>query len=76
MILFDDCHLVSTKSVKELHDFAGHVGLPRRWFQNHRFPHYDVFGSRARAKVYLHRARSVTSRQLVKRAIRKEAANA
>lgn len=30
-------------TLEELHDFANHLGLQRRWFQNRgRYPHYDV----------------------------------
>lgn len=70
MILTDGHHLVSTKSLDELHSFARHVGLPPGWFQDHRFPHYDICG-RKREEVFRNRARIVTSRQLVRRALRK-----
>lgn len=29
-------------SLEELHDFAGRLGLRRRWFQDVRLPHYDL----------------------------------
>lgn len=36
------CHLVAD-SMEELHEFAGRLGLQRRWFQDKgRYPHYDV----------------------------------
>lgn len=36
------CHLVAD-SLDELHAFAAHLGLQRRWFQDRSFyPHYDV----------------------------------
>ena len=71
MILTDGTHVVSTKSVAELHHFAGEVGLPFRWFQDHRIPHYDVWG-RMREQPLVSRARRVSTRELVRRAIRKE----
>ncbi len=29
-------------ALEELHDFAGRLGLRRRWFQDVRLPHYDL----------------------------------
>lgn len=75
MILTDGCHLVSDESVQELRAFARTTGLPPRWFQDHRYPHYDLFGHMP------HRAMAagaifVTTRQLVRHAVRKEPAPA
>ncbi|OFW62930.1 MAG: hypothetical protein A2Y74_05675 [Actinobacteria bacterium RBG_13_63_9] len=44
MILTDGTHLVSTASLEELHTFAARIGLSLWWFQDHRVPHYDLFG--------------------------------
>ena len=52
MILIDNTdingwsHLVGS-SIRELHEFAGIIGLKRGWFQNKRNkcrPHYDIKG--------------------------------
>ena len=71
MILTDGLHLVSTKSLEELHFFARHIGLPLEWFQDHRIPHYDIYG-RKRQQAFINRAKIVTPRYLVRRAIRKD----
>ena len=43
------CHLLAD-SVKELHEFAGRLGLRRSWFQEKSLPHYDLTaGMRSRA---------------------------
>jgi hypothetical protein len=72
MILTDSLHLVSTKSLQELHEFARRIRLSREWFQNHHIPHYDLFGTK-RLDAVEAGARLVTARQLVRRAIRREA---
>ena len=71
MILTDGLHVVSTTSVGELHHFAGKVGLPLRWFQDRRIPHYDVWG-RMREQPLVSRSRRVSTRELVRRAVRRE----
>jgi len=64
-------HLVSDTSLEELHRFAESLGLWREWFQEKSIPHYDLTG-----KVYdlaLERgARLVSSREIVRRAVRME----
>ncbi|MCY1449564.1 hypothetical protein D9M71_663110 [compost metagenome] len=36
------CHLVAD-TLEELHEFAFHLGLKRKWFQSSAsYPHYDV----------------------------------
>lgn len=42
------CHLFSSiHDVDELHEFAGWIGLQRKWFQDDpRLPHYDITGSK------------------------------
>ena len=44
-IYTDKVHIVSDKSVEELHTFAGYVGIKRNYFHNRRGrnrPHYDL----------------------------------
>jgi hypothetical protein len=64
-------HLVSDASLEELHRFAESLGLRREWFQEKSIPHYDLTG-----KVYdlaLERgAKLVSSREIVRRAVRME----
>jgi hypothetical protein len=36
------CHLTTDGPVTELHAFATRLGLPSRWFQNGRTPHFDL----------------------------------
>ncbi len=67
-------HLVSDASIEELHEFAVGLGLRREWFQVKSVPHYDLTG-----KVYnlaLERgAILVSSREIVRRAVRIETSN-
>lgn len=35
------CHMFAD-SIDELHAFAESMGLKRQWFQDGRFPHYDL----------------------------------
>lgn len=44
MIYFDRFgHLISSKSLEELHVFAQKIGLKREWFQNKgKLSHYDL----------------------------------
>jgi hypothetical protein len=49
MILTDGVHLISDYSVDELHRFAVSIGLKRKWFQDHRIPHYDIKGQMVEA---------------------------
>jgi Protein of unknown function (DUF4031) len=62
-------HLVSDRSLEELHEFASELGLRREWFQMKSIPHYDLTG-----EVYelaLERgAILVSSREIVLRAVR------
>ncbi|MDP8900849.1 MAG: DUF4031 domain-containing protein [Actinomycetota bacterium] len=78
MILVDDvrryrsgwwCHMVSDRSVEELHAFASEIGLRRRWFQGGPRPHYDLRPSRRRVAVSKG-AEEVGARELVKRMAR------
>ena len=68
MILLDvDGHLVSDTSLKELHVFADKIGLLREWLQDHRWPHYDVWGIK-RAEAVKAGAVLVDIRELLMRA--------
>ena len=57
------CHLVSDRSLDELHDFAASCGIPRRGFQG---DHYDV-PEEYRADLIAAGATVVESRELVRR---------
>ena len=66
-------HLVSDTSLDELHAFAGGLGLRREWFQEGSIPHYDLADDRHR--LALDRgAEFVSSRELVRRAVRQHKA--
>ena len=65
MIMTDGTHLVSSESLDELHTFARTIGLRRGWFQDHRIPHYDLFGWRMLQKAQAAGAIWATRRQLV-----------
>lgn len=69
-ILIDDHHLVSTTCIEDLHSFAATIGMKQSWFQNHRFPHYDILSATKRSLAFRLGAQLVTSREIVKRSIR------
>ncbi len=71
MILTDGVHLVSDQSLDELHAFASLIRLKRRWFQGHRLPHYDVMAKWRQEWVIGMGAAVVTSRELVRRMVRR-----
>lgn len=41
----DSCHLTAD-SLAELHAFAMRIGMRRSWFQDTRYPHYDLTAAR------------------------------
>jgi hypothetical protein len=63
------CHMVSDRSVEELHAFASEIGLRRGWFQGGRHPHYDLRPPGRRLAVF-RGAEEVGSRELVRRMAR------
>lgn len=77
MILCDRMgHLVSDTSLEELHEFAQMIGMRRDWFQNKRLPHYDLMTERKRQAALRAGAVLVESKEIVRRMVRQEAANA
>lgn len=56
-------HMIAD-TLEELHDMADRIGLPRKYFQNKRNPHYDVCCSK-RALAIAEGAVPVDSRTLV-----------
>jgi len=46
------CHLLAD-TVEELHAMADHLGVSRRWFQNDRYPHYDICKAKRAIAVQL-----------------------
>jgi hypothetical protein len=41
VIFTDGIHMVS-RSKYALHEFAKKIGLKKEWFQNKKYPHYDL----------------------------------
>jgi hypothetical protein len=39
------CHMMAD-NVSDLHAMADKIGIARRWFQNARYPHYDICKSK------------------------------
>lgn len=65
-------HLVSDSSLEELHEFAERLGLRREWLHLKSVPHYDLTGKHY--ELALERgAILVSSREIVRRAVRLEA---
>lgn len=46
------CHLFAD-DLQELHDFALKLGLRLEWFQNKKFPHYDITLSKRNLAISL-----------------------
>lgn len=68
MILTDGVHLISDRSLGELHAFARGIGLSRSWFQGgqRRHPHYDLTSKLKVGVALSWGAKRVTSRELIK----------
>lgn len=58
-------HLISDKSLGELHKFARDIGLKCEWFQDHRHPHYDCTTEQMITKAIMSGAEYVSVRALV-----------
>jgi hypothetical protein len=59
---------MAADSLKELHEFAGQVGIARCWYHRHRrHPHYDITQSQREASLAAG-ATEVSAREFVKRA--------
>lgn len=67
MILTDGVHLVSSKSLAELHKFAGLIGLKRCWF--HSGNHYDL-PKKLVSVAFQAGAQVVSTREIVKRRVK------
>lgn len=67
-ILTDGVHLISDKSVDELHAFAQRIGLKRCWYQGmrKRHPHYDLTTENKLQQAIQAGARQVKSSDVVK----------
>lgn len=46
------CHMIAD-TPDELHDMAAAIGMKREWFQDTKFPHYDVSLERRKAAIKL-----------------------
>ncbi len=64
MVYTDKIHLMAD-SVVELHLFAIKIGLKRFWFQNTKYPHYDLFRSKIGTAIKAG-AKVVSSKELIK----------
>lgn len=51
MILTDGTHLISDTSEEELHEFWNYLGFKRSWFQDGKYPHYDLTTKNAYKKA-------------------------
>lgn len=46
------CHMLAD-SVEDLHLMADKIGVARKWFQNDRYPHYDICKSKRELAISL-----------------------
>jgi hypothetical protein len=67
MIFTDGVHLVSDKSLEELHEFAQKLGLKRHWFQGGKraHPHYDLTTQRKVNQAIELGAKKVTVKKVI-----------
>ncbi len=56
---------MAADSLDELHNMVTRIGLRKRWFQDHRIPHYDISQSKKAIAVKLG-AIEISSRELIK----------
>lgn len=58
------CHMLADTE-EELHSMADRIGINRKWFQNDRYPHYDICKSK-RAIAIQNGAMEIDRKQFVK----------
>jgi len=52
--------------LEELHRFANRIGMKREWFQDKKYPHYDLTPKRRRIAVE-HGAIEITTKEWMKK---------
>ena len=57
------CHMLADTE-EELHAMASRIGIKRQWFQNDKYPHYDICKSK-RAEAVSFGAIEINRRQFV-----------
>jgi len=57
------CHMLAD-TPEELHAMADKIGVRRKWFQNHKTPHYDICQSK-RGLALIHGAIEIDRHQTV-----------
>jgi len=66
MVYTDGKHLVAD-NINELHRFAQSIGLKRKWFQDHRIPHYDLTTWAIYQKAHFKGAIDLSTRDLIRK---------
>lgn len=63
--IVSSCHMITDNiDLEELHLMAKNVGMKREWFQNKKYPHYDLVKSRREHAIELG-ATPISCRELV-----------
>jgi hypothetical protein len=65
MVYCDGIHLVADR-IQEVHEFAKRIGLKKEWFQNKKYPHYDLTTKRMFNKALKYGAKFVSTKELIK----------
>lgn len=58
------CHMISD-DIQFLHSFAAQLGIKSKWFQNTKYPHYDICKSKRKLAVELG-AIEISTKDLIK----------
>ena len=58
------CHMMAD-TIEELHQMADQIGIKREWFQDGKYPHYDLCQSKRKEAVRLG-AKEVTAKEILK----------
>ena len=61
-----NCHMFTDGYLEELHRFANRIEMKREWFQDEKYPHYDLTPKRRKIAVE-HGAIEITTKEWMKK---------
>jgi len=66
MVYMDNIGHLVADSEQELHLFAQKLGLKREYYQNKRWPHYDLTSNNMKQKAKVNGAILISSKEIIK----------